>query len=192
MIIGFAGHATAGKSEAANALVPDFKKIAFADKLREFLYTLDPIVIPGQQAAFSFKYGPSKLRSVIDQFGWDGYKTSPYADSVRQMIQTVGTECGRGILGEDVWVNATLNPIMTDSSVRDWAIHDVRFPNEAKAIKEADGYIIRINKPGVGPLNNHPSETSLNDWPFDHVINNDEGVDTLHYLVRRYVRGLPF
>jgi dephospho-CoA kinase len=45
-LIGLSGYARSGKDEAAKVLIEEFgfKRIAFADKLRDFLYALDPIV----------------------------------------------------------------------------------------------------------------------------------------------------
>lgn len=178
MIIGLAGYARAGKSEAANALREDgWKVVAFADKLREFLYMLNPIV-KGTHHIYS------DVRAVIDRYGWDGYKETPYGTNIRQLIQTLGTECGRDLLGENVWVDATLKPILSDSG--DWVIQDVRFPNEAERIEALGGKVIRISKPGVGPLNAHSSETALNSHSFLDLA-NDGTIEDLHWKMRKLV-----
>jgi hypothetical protein len=53
------------------------------------------------------------------------------------------------------------------------AITDVRFPNEAVAIKRAGGTLVKINRPDVAVLE-HPSEHALDDWDqWDLVIDND-------------------
>jgi dephospho-CoA kinase len=45
MIVGISGYARSGKDEAAKALVEmGFERRAFADKLREFLLALNPMV----------------------------------------------------------------------------------------------------------------------------------------------------
>ena len=46
MIIGISGYARSGKDSVANILVQDFgfERRAFADKLREALYALNPII----------------------------------------------------------------------------------------------------------------------------------------------------
>jgi hypothetical protein len=53
-----------------------------------------------------------------------------------------------------------------------WIITDVRFSNEAEVIKDKQGIIIRIDRPGGKPVNDHPSETSLDKWNFDYKIAN--------------------
>ena len=67
-----------------------------------------------------------------------------------------------------------------------WIITDVRFSNEAKAIKEKGGILIRINRPQyldnglVIRKDEHLSETALDDYDgFDYVIENDGTVQDL-------------
>jgi len=112
--------------------------------------------------------------------------------SVRDFLQRLGTEAMRNGLHEDTWVNALMADYheeeVVDRLASDisrvhlpckWVITDTRFPNEAIAIKNKGGIIIRINRPGVEAVNNHPSETSLDNWDFDHVINNDRDIEYL-------------
>ena len=100
--------------------------------------------------------------------------------SVRDFLQKLGTDAIRDNLHENTWVNATLADYTNESN---WIITDTRFPNEAEAIKKAGGIVIRINRPGVQPINPHPSETSLDDWNFDAVINNDGDVSDIVHKV---------
>lgn len=64
-----------------------------------------------------------------------------------------------------------------------WIITDVRFPNEAKAIKERGGIVIRVNrfdytKEELADM--HESETALDDYhDFDCIINNKESLTNL-------------
>lgn len=185
MIIGLTGYARVGKNEAANGLVPLGWEIhAFADKLREVLYTLNPMVEPGVQRAFGTEAQPARLRDIIDQYDWNGYKQTPYNGEIRRLIQTMGTECGRGLLGQNVWVDATLKDYWASCQ---WIIPDVRFPNEVNAIEALGGTVIRVSKPGVGPLNNHESETALESSAFLD-LSNDGSVDDLHTKMRYYVK----
>jgi hypothetical protein len=36
--------------------------------------------------------------------------------------------------------------------------------------------VIRVDRPGVSPINNHPSETSLDNWKFDYKVFNLSGI----------------
>lgn len=80
----------------------------------------------------------------------------------RKLLQLLGTECGREIIHPSIWVNslfADYNQIPTNSHTGgmqvnhfdyqfpSWIITDLRFPNEAKAIKGKGGVLIRVNRP---------------------------------------------
>ena len=105
--------------------------------------------------------------------------------SVRDFLQKLGTDAIRDGLHENTWVNATLVDYTTES---DWIITDTRFPNEAEAIKKAGGIIIRIERPGVKPVNPHPSETSLDKWKFDHTIINDGSLTDLTKKIKKVLK----
>lgn len=127
-IIGISGYARSGKDTVADILVAKYgyTKISFADKLREALYALNPIVSTGDQMIYDHEPKYARLRYVINIYGWDGYKESNWAYEIRQLLQRFGTEVGREILGEDVWVNA-IEEELYDNVV----IPDCRYPNEA-------------------------------------------------------------
>lgn len=187
MIIGLSGYARSGKDEAARGLERiGFQRRAFADKLREFLFLLDPVVLsrPGD---FGVYQAPANLKHVIEEYGWDGYKDTSYGPHIREYLQRLGTECGRGLLGDNVWIDATLNPLEYRSDFRDFVVTDCRFPNEAQAIKDRGGIVVRVNRPGVGPANGHASENSLDDWDFDMIIDNTGTIEDLHRNITTYV-----
>jgi len=69
-------------------------------------------------------------------------------------------------------------------SLPNWVISDVRFPNEAKAIKDRDGILIRSNR-NIESESIHESETALdkyNDW--DYIIENNGTIDELIIKVK--------
>ncbi len=76
---------------------------------------------------------------------------------------------------EDVWVKALLDGGMPARL----AISDVRFPNEADAIRAFGGLVVRVERPGVGPINGHESEIALDGYDFDLVVVNDGTLDEL-------------
>lgn len=113
----------------------------------------------------------------------------------RTLLQLLGTECGRNIIHPNIWVNAlmqeyksytvkgnNLNGSEQEAEVDcpDWIITDVRFPNEAQAIKDRGGIIIRVERPDLdNNKSQHQSETALDNWEFDHVINNNGTMNNL-------------
>lgn len=195
-IIAFSGYARAGKDEAAKVLVEEFgfKRVGFADKLRDVLYALNPLV---SIEASTFGQLPTVddleivyVQDIIDDVGWDGYKETIYGPEIRRLLQRLGTEAGRQTLWDSIWVDAALTGHPEDARL---VVTDCRFPNEAQAIKERGGLVVRINRGGVGPATGtdgkvHASETSLDDWKFDYTINNDFMViDDYHQHIRNFM-----
>lgn len=113
--------------------------------------------------------------------------------SVRDFLQKLGTDGLRNGLHPNVWVNALFADYNCAPADRapggwdcdNWIITDTRFPNEAKAIKEKGGIVIRIDRPGIKPINNHPSEIALDDWKFDYKIANASDLVALTFTVKK-------
>lgn len=99
----------------------------------------------------------------------------------RLAMQTLGTEWGRRLFA-DVWVEATLREIRDGERV---VLCDVRFPNEAIAIRRRGGRVIRLTR--GRPESAHPSETALADRTdcFDAVIDNQGSLEDLFASVDR-------
>lgn len=128
----------------------------------------------------------------------------------RLFLQLLGTEAGRQILHPNIWVNALFadytetyigNKGNTESehsklkklgikqilpTFPNWIITDVRFPNEAQAVKNRGGIMIRVNRPDKGNTDNHPSEISLDNYQdWDHVIENNGTIEDLIEKVKQ-------
>ena len=107
----------------------------------------------------------------------------------RLIQQLLGTEAGRHIIHPNIWVNALFadfKQLVSPGYTDNWIITDVRFPNEAKAIKDRGGIMIRVNRSQflidgkVILKDEHASETGLDDYDkFDYVIDNDGTVQDL-------------
>jgi hypothetical protein len=116
--------------------------------------------------------------------------------TVREFLQKLGTDALRDGLHSNVWVNALFADYKCVPADRapngwdcdNWIITDVRFPNEAKAIKDRGGIIIRVDRPGVSAVNNHPSETSLDTWNFDYKLVNNSDIFTLKSSVKQVLQ----
>ena len=103
--------------------------------------------------------------------------------TVREFLQKLGTDALRTGLHTNTWVNALMSDYYIKKcdcptecrckfDIHNWIITDTRFPNEAQAIKDVGGLVIRVDRPGVKPINDHPSEIGLDDWNFDYKIAN--------------------
>jgi hypothetical protein len=169
MIIGIAGYAQSGKDTIAEYLLNEhgFTRVAFADGIREALYVLNPLV------------GAYTLRTVVDANGWEKAKRNV---EIRRLLQVLGTEVGRDMLGEITWIKYALNKMV--DPYKNYVITDVRYENEADAIRANGGTIWRVNRGGVGPVNDHPSEISMDSYDnYDFIFNNDWGIEDLHQTV---------
>ncbi|MGW2863105.1 deoxynucleotide monophosphate kinase family protein [Streptomyces sp. NPDC001205] len=172
-LIGLSGAARAGKDELGRALVErGWQRKAFADKVRDFLYQINPW-LPDDEINGSYQ-----LADEVDRYGWEQVKEGHPA--VREALQRCGTEAGRHVLGPDVWVNALFQ------DEQDWdapvVITDVRFPNEAQAIKDRGGLVVEVRRPKQILINgaDHISENALKDWDFDVIVLNTGTIEDLH------------
>lgn len=186
MIIGLSGHGRAGKDTVGKILVDryDFQRLAFADVLREVAYAIDPY-IPLDEWNKQF----TRLSAYVNERGWEQAKIENV--EVRWLLQRLGTEAGRNVLGENVWINALVDKMESDV---DYVITDVRFPNEAVAVKEElSGHVVRVERPQAGLTGTaalHASETALDDWTFDYVLNNFGTLDALQASVDHMLQAL--
>jgi dephospho-CoA kinase len=163
MLIGFAGAAGAGKDSAAKALVKaGAERRAFADPIRSLLYALNPYV---DDCA-------CRLADLVHDEGWETAKRN--TPEVRRLLQQLGSEV-RKTAEPSYWIDLTLANLPAFAVVT-----DVRYPNEAQAIRERGGMIVQINRPGFEPLLEHESETPLQPDLVDVVIANDGNVEQLH------------
>lgn len=185
MIIGISGYAQSGKDSTANVLVEKhgFERHAFADTMRDCLLAVNPIVDVEHDECGCCMGGFKRLKDIIDEIGWDRAKVE-YPE-VRQLMQRLGTEMGRNILGVNIWVDTFFNRF---GHIENLVIPDTRFENEYDGIYNRGGIVIRINRPGVGPANDHISETGLDEFDFSYWINNDGTLDDLADLLDMIVK----
>lgn len=130
----------------------------------------------------------------------------------RELLQIIGTDCIRGKVHPNAWVNAlfadykyeihrsevpTRAAGFIDQHVYpNWIITDMRFPNELEAVKRRGGITIRVNRPYDSlnqnslfslqkqqETNNHPSETALDNAEFDYIIENNSTIEDLIHTV---------
>ena len=130
----------------------------FADKLKEVASLLTGIPIE------KFHDQDFKLTNLPPQWNNHGMPMT-----VREFLQKLGTDALRDGLHPNTWVNALMSEYKPDLN---WIITDCRFINEANAVKKENGIIVRVNRMGIVPVNNHSSETGLDGYEFDHVIEN--------------------
>lgn len=177
-LIGLSGMKRSGKDSTAEILQRNygFSRLAFADKLREALLALNPFVVDTS----AHMYSP--LRELVDTWGWEGLKTTHWYPEIRRLLQYGGTEMGRNTISEEVWVSPVMHQyaFLKQEGVPA-VISDVRFSNEAKAIRHNGGIIIEVQRTGVESPDSHPSE-AINFEP-DFVLDNNSTLEDLESKV---------
>jgi hypothetical protein len=97
---------------------------------------------------------------------------------IRTLMQTLGTEWGREKIEKRFWIKCWEAKVKSLGSFV--VADDVRFLNEAMAIKEMGGEIWKIIRPGTENGENHSSEGQLDHWDgFSRVIVNDGSIQDL-------------
>jgi hypothetical protein len=193
IIIGVCGRKRHGKDTVGGFLRDEanFTPIAFADPIKRIAMDL---------YSFSYDqcYGTREDKETVDP---------RYGFSPRHAMQQIGTEMFRNLY-EPTWVEyakttinrarAGQNPpihspqakafLPTSLVARDtsrWVITDVRFPDEARAIREMGGQVWKVVRPSLleGLNDTHASETSV-DWiEPDLLITTDSTLEDLRSKV---------
>jgi len=168
----------------------EVKKWAYKLKEIASLLTGIPVIKFEDQEFKHSELGPEWTYKKID------FISGEYFDArmtVREFLQRLGTEAIREGLHENTWVNALMadykatqiqwsdGPLggYEDGSMPNWIITDTRFPNEAQAVKDAGGIVIRVDRPGIKAINTHVSEKALDNWDFDYKIMNGSDIASL-------------
>lgn len=161
-LIAFTGRKGSGKDTVAGMLSHKWTNIKFADPIkamcRQILRTqgLDEIMVE--------KYTEGELKET----------PSPYFNgkTARYVQQTIGTEWGRDLISQSIWVDIAHRRCDITKSV---VITDARFPNEEIALKEWGATLIRIVRPSLvdNEFSDHPSEAYIDEMKVDHEIIND-------------------
>lgn len=153
ILVGIAGPKRSGKNTLAAGLcaATGLKEVSFAGPLRTFVADI--------------------LGITLDELEQRKEQPVDWLDGVtpRAMMQTVGTEWGRSTVHRDLWLRSLFARLPSGGGV----ISDVRFPNEAQAILDRGGVVLRLSREGTGTGDAHASEVPLPDSLVSHEIKND-------------------
>ena len=195
-IIGVCGFIGSGKDTAADYLVNfhEFRRDSFAATLKDAVgavFGWDRELLEGRTKE------AREWREQIDP--WWAERLNMPDLTPRWVLQDWGTEVCRRAFHNDIWI-ASLEARLRNSK-DNIVISDCRFPNEIKAIKEAGGKVIWVQRGDLpwwyeiairanqGNLdakqvleshNVHASETAWVGTEFDLVINNNSTIDDLY------------
>lgn len=209
-LVGVAGYEFVGKDTVAKILVNNyaFERMGLADALKDMAYSINPDIRLTGVALGIASY--SSLAYVVDEVGWDTAKKEP---QIRKFLQRLGSEGARNTFGEDCWIKALEKRMyeyrgnqllhccngyaITQDERRigcsgcgyterllPVVVPDIRYPNEAKWVRDEGGLLIWVNRPGFGPVNSHASAAGLVRDMAHTELNNDAGELELAEKVR--------
>jgi len=190
-VVGLGGYAECGKDAVAGILQhAGWKRTYMSRPLEKALLVLDPWCEITKAEADAM-FGEGQVRVVGEGSIWRysdlhtavGYDLSKKCKDVREYLQKLGTEVGRNMFADDVWVRIGFKKI--DKWLQHGhcaAITGIRFLNEMDALHERKGIAVWVNRPGYEPVNAHSSDNTLGPKDFDLIVDND---GTLHDLQKK-------
>lgn len=164
-VIGLCGLAGSGKSTIANILVDRhaYHRIPFAEALK----AMSRPILTLREMAGDLKESPlAKL----------GGKTP------RQFMQLLGTEFGRANFGDDFWVNIWRERVANDNEHCHqtlFVVDDVRFANEAQAIRDMGGIVVKLVRDGAGSATGASHSSEKLDFRVDLTLHNNGSAEQL-------------
>ncbi len=203
-IIGICGFIGSGKDTAADYLVNfhEFRRDSFAATLKDAVAAVfgwDRELLEGRTKQ------AREWREQVDP--WWAERLNMPELTPRLVLQLWGTEVCRRSFHDDIWI-ASLESRLRNSK-DSIVISDCRFPNEIKAIKEAGGKVIWVQRGELpswhimaGKANNgdtfaaeklkalgvHASETAWVGTEFDYILDNNGTVDDLYKRIATIVQ----
>ena len=154
MIIGLAGGKGCGKSSVARIME------------RKFGYEIMSFATPIKDMLRAMGLRDAELNDpVLKEIKLDEYGKSP-----REIMQLLGTEFGRVMIADDIWVTAMKRKIQPGTKV---VIDDVRFENEARFIRDSGGSVLEVKRTRIDEnADTHISEAGIPESLIDGIINN--------------------
>ena len=180
-LIGIGGYAGTGKDAVATILEDShgFYGTFMSQPLNAALCRLNPQVEVRRGEVFRYV-------DLINQLGYTKAKELP---EVRRLLQAMGTEVGRDMFGQTIWVDLMEQTLAAHKPDDDVVVTGIRFPNEASMIRELGGELWWVYRPGYGPVNSHSSDNTLSLRHFDRVVVNDGTLEDLEQLVTKMLQN---
>lgn len=155
-LIGISALARCGKTTVANYLHERYglDHYSFAGPLKQGLQVM---------LGLSDEHTEGELKELpLPQFG---------GKSPRQLMQTLGTEWGRSLVDNQIWLTCAQGRLQ--SATQGLVIADVRFENEAQWIRDNGGVVVHIQRPGAATVSAHASEAGVAIAEGDVLVVND-------------------
>lgn len=185
MLIGISGKKQSGKNTVGVILQCLYENATF-EQIEDTIDAGLMIYDPKDMELVSFA---SKLKEIASNLIGSSYwefegqifkdeKNPLIGITNREILQKIGTSF-RKLFGEDIWIKVLFKYLEYKGLDKNYIITDVRYKNEAKAIKERGGILIRVNR-NTDSNDTHQSEVDLDDYDkFDFIIDNNGSVKEL-------------
>jgi hypothetical protein len=177
-VVALSGLKRSGKDTVAAYLVKEygFTRVAFADPVREHIYTLNPWLLLQDDQAM-------RLQDYVDLVGWEGAKEHP---EVRRLLQIYATEVVRDGIDPRTWLTLGMRSIR--STRGPVVVTDMRFKNELFALRNMGAKTVRVTRNAAGVADAHRSENELANASFQYELDNNGTIDQLHQKVDRMMK----
>lgn len=171
-VIGIAGRARTGKDTVANFIIAAVGgyRYGFADPIRAMMVPLG--------IDMSDPYWQARKEDTIPVLN----------TSARRIMQTLGTDWGRNLISEDLWVMIAAQRLM--QSGHGMVIPDVRFDNEATWIRKQGGRVLHLKRESAEAIQAHASEGGIEAHDEDMMLSNDGSLEDLQANVRALFDGI--
>jgi hypothetical protein len=193
-LIGLGGKLRAGKDAVADYLVENknFVKLGMSDALNEALLKLNPWI------PYTVEAHPDINRiRYADLHEWEGYVEAKKNPEVRRLLQVLGTEVGRDMIDQNVWVNLAEKRIRQHwAEGKNVVITAMRFPNELEMVQRLSGTNVWVNRPSEAhsasesTIHAHASENSVTQDDFELTIENTGTLEDLYNWTEAILDGL--
>lgn len=166
-----------GKTTAARYLQHfGYAKFAFADPLYAMLRSM--LLTAGYERSEIDFYLSEGKEEVISEIG----------ASCRHLTRTLGTEWGRHIIDQNLWVKVARKRILKEQEDiyrRPICFDDLRFPNELELLKRHGFTLIRVVRE-TGRSDSHVSDLALRDYDgWDHVVENNGTPEEFNFKIQK-------
>ena len=163
-LIALTGVASSGKTTVAKELARfGYTRTKFSQTLKNML-----LQIPGVTEEMTEGNQKELPQNIFD------------GKSPREVMQTLGTEWGRELVTNKIWLDSWERSVEGLSNV---VVEDLRFPNEANLVRKLGGEIWSIQRKGY-ESDGHKSETEMVNIKPDILIHNDGDINSLHDMLK--------
>lgn len=169
-VVALCGYSRVGKDTAAARLLSSGYQLgSTGERVAELLREINPcLTVDDHQRVVT-------VDALFAELGYEGAKSLP---SVRGLMQDTGSAIKAR--QPDFFIRVVLDHHRATHPGAGLVIVGVRSAAEVSAVRAVGGVVLRIHRPGVGPLGGHRNDRDLDAVLADADIVNDASIEVLH------------